>query len=160
MAGLNLEIRKAGRKRPLFPVFSSCSWYPYFTPFPKYRRLFGNQENWNGEVNISSFFLMFLISSFTFLSKFWGLSWEKGKSIPIAIWMGATTGGRRDSEPEKRISNTQVQGTRGARAWWMVGLSYVHSHLSLTWTLDILLMSFAYSVQHQQSWFAIAASFT
>ena len=30
---------------------------------------------------------------------------------------GATTGGRRDSEPGKRISNTQVQGTRGARAW-------------------------------------------
>ena len=100
--------------------------------------------------------------------RFWVLSWEPWEqTIRPWIWMGATTSGRRDSEPGKRISNTQVQGTRGARAWWMVGLGYAHSHLSLTWTLDIpcwlldiLLMSFTYSVQHQQSWLAIATSFT
>ena len=53
-------------------------WMFRSTPIHAGRRLFGNQENWNGEVNIFSFFLMFLISSFTFLSKFWGLSWERG----------------------------------------------------------------------------------
>ncbi|NLE67161.1 MAG: hypothetical protein GX608_07040 [Lentisphaerae bacterium] len=48
---------------------------------------------------------------------------------------------------------SKEQGGRGHG-----GLGYAHSHLSLTWTLDIpcwlldiLLMSFAYSVQHQQS---------
>ena len=38
-----------------------------------------NQENWNGEVNISSLFLMFLISLFYTFSKIQETIWKSGK---------------------------------------------------------------------------------
>ena len=93
---------------------------------------------------------MFLISLFYTFSKIQETIWKSGKQEGKGLCLT-----QEQSNIQYPTLKSKEQGGRGHGDG---GLGYAHSHLSLTWTLDIpcwlldiLLMSFTYSVQHQQS---------